>query len=87
MVPADLLTHVNSWIDTKIDSHHDSRAKDGVLVIIIFLAPGHASTATMLGDGVKLGDFLLGNQGITLELPQNGLTAWVWLFRWARSPG
>ena len=59
IAPADILAHVNSWIDVKTDVHHHSRTKDGDSVIIIFLAHGHASTATMLGDGVKLGDNIL----------------------------
>ena len=29
IAPADLLAHVNSWTDIKIDSHQNSRAKDG----------------------------------------------------------
>ena len=59
IAPADLLTHVASWLKIKTDSSHENRVKDGDSVIIIFLAHGHASTATMLGDGVKLGDEVL----------------------------
>ena len=59
IAPADILAHVNTWIEVKTDVHHHSRTKDGDSVIIIFLAHGHASTATMLGDGVKLGDNIL----------------------------
>ena len=59
VAPADLLTHVTSWINIKTDSNHECGAKDGDSVIIIFLARGHESTDTMLGDGVKLGDNIL----------------------------
>ena len=59
IAPADILAHVNSWMEVKIDVHHHSRTKDGDSVIIIFSAHGHASTATMLGDGVKLGHNIL----------------------------